>query len=90
MSGFRLPGVRCPNCGAQLRARNSRPLSTKVREIFYACTGDVQCGLTCRAELVITHAISPPGLARPSFDLPYLKPRPANDHDPDAGASSLA
>ena len=68
-----LPGMKCPICAEPARVRTSRELTPFCRELKYQCQ-DVDCGFTFRAELVITHMISPSALPLHGLSLPALKP----------------
>lgn len=68
--------------------RDTRQITPLVRELRYQCE-DVDCGLTFRAELVITHEISPSGRPRPGLKLPRLQPKPVNDNAAPAVAANV-
>jgi hypothetical protein len=81
VSELRLPAISCPECAGGARIRQSRALSELVRELRYACV-DVDCGHTFRAELVITHTISPSARPSPRLRLPIWPiGRGANDNE---------
>lgn len=67
--------------------RQSRGFTRTFRELRYACL-DVDCGHTFRAELVITHTISPSARPDPRVRLPlWSAGRHANDN---AGVAVMA
>ncbi len=80
VSELRLPSISCPHCEGPARIRQSRSFSRTVRELRYACL-DVDCGHTFRAELVVTHTISPSARPSPEVRLPLWSiGRAANDN----------
>ena len=77
--------MSCPHCEGPARICQSRGFSRTVRELRYACL-DVDCGHTFRAELVITHTISPS--ARPHADVRLPLWRPDVHHNDNAAAAA--
>lgn len=59
----------CPDCGCNMRVRNSVGMSELLREVYLECT-NVSCGATFGAHLEITSRLSPPAIANPAIKLP--------------------
>lgn len=78
----RRTAIPCPYCGAALRNRNNRELSSLVRQIRMVCLSE-DCGAVFRGDLTITHVISPGARPDPAIGLKVSAPRrPANDDAP--------
>ena len=78
--------MSCPHCDGPARTRHSRRHSALYRELRYQCI-DVDCGATFRADLVITHTISPSARPNPAVHLPLWRP---GVHHNDNGAAAAA
>ena len=59
----------CPHCRHGLRVRNSYSLHLLLRATYLQCT-NINCGATFRAQMEITHAMSPSACPNPEIDLP--------------------
>ncbi|MBX9860683.1 MAG: ogr/Delta-like zinc finger family protein [Sphingomonas sp.] len=82
--------IPCPHCGSVMRIYGSRLLTATYRQLHMQCT-NVVCSASYRADLTLTHIISPSGLPNPSVNLPIASvararaaslppaPPPAND-----------
>ena len=76
----RPPGMSCPVCKSRSWVKQSHEVTPIVRELRYACD-NVNCGATFRAELVVTHIISPSALTpAANLHLPLWRTGVANDN----------
>jgi hypothetical protein len=66
--------IRCPHCNSLAIARNSRELSSTLREITYQCK-DVECSHSYVAQLEIVRTLSPSGKPNPEIVLPMSSSR---------------
>lgn len=76
------PRIRCPHCESAMRIRGSRLLTPTYRQLNMQCT-NVACSASYRADLTLTHIISPSGIPNPQVQLPISPNQPqraaAND-----------
>ena len=77
--------MSCPHCEGPARIRQSRTFTALFRELKYICL-DADCGHTFRAELQITHTISPSARPNPGVRLPLWQPTFANNDNSTAAA----
>lgn len=77
----------CPHCGSAMRIYGSRLLTPTYRQLHMQCV-NVACSASYRADLTLTHIISPSGMPNPSVTLATAlvgrrstatSPPPAND-----------
>lgn len=79
--------IPCPHCGSVMRIYGSRLLTATYRQLHMQCT-NVVCSASYRADLTLTHIISPSGVPNPNVTLATASatrratatsPPPAND-----------
>lgn len=61
-------GIPCPHCGSVMRIYGSRLLTATYRQLHMQCTNLV-CSASYRADLTLTHIISPSGVPNPKVVL---------------------
>ncbi|WP_411384145.1 ogr/Delta-like zinc finger family protein [Pseudomonas sp. L7] len=59
----------CPHCGGKMRIRTSEGTHVFLR-IAYLQRVNEACGWSVRAELTMTHEMSPSGMPNPAVQLP--------------------
>lgn len=62
--------LRCPHCEAPANIRSSRNVTSLVRDLYIQCS-DLECGHSFKAQLAITHTLSPSAKPNSRVALPY-------------------
>lgn len=77
--------INCPHCDSPAHVRTSRSLTPLCREIYFQCSGFVECGHTFKAQLAVLSTLSPSRRPNPKIRLPMDEvTKPANDDRPGA------